>query len=46
MDEWDEDWGEVFAGMGEEWSVIERVLPAGWEEAARRTGALNTGAWI
>jgi len=43
MDEWDEDWGEVFAGIGEDWAVIERVLPAGWEEAARRTGALIRG---
>lgn len=43
MEEWDQDWNEVFAGIGEDWAVIERVLPAGWEEAARRTGALIRG---
>lgn len=40
MDELDADWSEAFAGLGEDWAVIERVLPAGWEAAARQTGAL------
>lgn len=40
MDESDFDWDEAFAGLGEDWEVIERVLPDGWQEAARRTGAL------
>src|ERR1051325_10965925 len=40
MDEGDFDWGEAFEGLGEDWEVIERVLPEGWQEAARRTGAL------
>ena len=37
----DVDWEERFAGLGEDWEVIERVLPDGWQEAARRTGALR-----
>ena len=43
MDEFDGDvhWGEEFAGLYEDWEVIERVLPDGWQEAARRTGALR-----
>jgi len=43
MDELDGaiDWEEEFAGLGEDWEVIERVLPDGWQEAARRTGALR-----
>jgi hypothetical protein len=43
MDEFDGDvdWGEEFAGLDEDWEVIERVLPDGWQEAARRTGALR-----
>jgi hypothetical protein len=40
MDEGDFDWAEVFDGLGEDWEVIERVLPEGWQEAARCTGAL------
>jgi hypothetical protein len=40
MDEGDFDWDEAFGGLGEDWEVIERVLPEGWQEAARRTGAL------
>jgi len=43
MDEvgFDIDWAEQFSGLGEDWDVIERVLPDGWKEAARRTGALR-----
>jgi len=43
MDEFDGDvdWEAQFAGLGEDWEVIERVLPDGWQEAARRTGALR-----
>jgi hypothetical protein len=43
MDEFDGDvdFGEEFAGLDEDWEVIERVLPDGWQEAARRTGALK-----
>ena len=37
----DVDWGGQFAGLDEDWEVIERVLPDGWQEAARRTGALR-----
>jgi hypothetical protein len=40
MEELDGDSGEAFAGFEEDWQVIESVLPAGWEEAAKRTGAL------
>lgn len=40
MDDLDLDWEEVFAGLHEDWEVIESVLPAGWQDAARRTGAL------
>jgi hypothetical protein len=40
MDELDGEWDEVFAGLEEDWQVIESVLPRGWEEAARQTGAL------
>jgi hypothetical protein len=40
MDESDFDWDEAFGGLGEDWQVVERVLPAGWQDAARRTGAL------
>jgi hypothetical protein len=40
MDDLDLDWGEAFAGLHEDWEVIESVLPAGWQDAARRTGAL------
>jgi DDE family transposase len=43
MDEidFDVDWDERFSGLGEDWEVIERVLPEGWQEAARHTGALR-----
>lgn len=37
----DVDWGEQFFGLNEDWEVIERVLPDGWQEAARLTGALR-----
>lgn len=37
----DVDWDEQFCGLDEDWDVIERVLPDGWQEAARRTGALR-----
>jgi hypothetical protein len=40
MDELDLDWEEAFAGLHEDWQVIESVLPAGWQDAARHTGAL------
>jgi hypothetical protein len=40
MDDLDLDWDEAFAGLHEDWGVIESVLPAGWQDAARRTGAL------
>jgi hypothetical protein len=43
MEAWDSDWIEDFGGIGEEWEVIERVLPAGWEDAAKQTGALLRG---
>ena len=43
MNEFDGDviWEDRFDGFGEDWDVIERVLPDGWQEAARRTGALR-----
>ena len=37
----DIDWEERFAGLDEDWEVIARVLPDGWQEAARHTGALR-----
>jgi hypothetical protein len=40
MEEFDWECDEEFAGLKEDWQVIESVLPEGWEEAARRTGAL------
>lgn len=40
MEEIDFDGDEAFASLGEDWEVIERVLPDGWQEAARHTGAL------
>ena len=36
----DFNWEVEFDGLGEEWDVIERVLPEGWQEAARFSGAL------
>lgn len=43
MEELDDDveWDEQFAGLDEDWEVIERVLPEGWQEAARQTGAMR-----
>ncbi|MDN5939685.1 MAG: IS4 family transposase [Salinisphaera sp.] len=41
MTESDIDWDEAFAGLGEDWEVIERVLPDDWQQAARRSGALR-----
>lgn len=40
MEESDFDWDEAFGGLGEDWEVIETVLPEGWQEAAKRAGAL------
>lgn len=40
-DDFDIDWNERFEGLSEDWEVIERVLPDGWQEAARLTGALR-----
>jgi len=40
MEELDWEGDEEFFGLKEDWQVIESVLPEGWEEAARRTGAL------
>lgn len=40
-DDFDLDWDERFEGLSEEWEVIERVLPSGWQQAARETGALR-----
>ena len=37
-DGWSE---EAFAGLGGEWEIVEKVLPEGWREAARHTGALK-----
>lgn len=34
-------WNERFKGLSEDWKVIELVLPEGWQEAARLTGALR-----
>jgi hypothetical protein len=39
--DFDIDWNERFEGLSEDWEVIERVLPDGWQEAARLTGALR-----
>jgi hypothetical protein len=36
----DFNWEVEFDGLGEEWDVIERVLPEGWQEVARFSGAL------
>jgi hypothetical protein len=40
-DEFDVDWGERFEGLSEDWEVVERVLPDGWQQAARQMGALR-----
>jgi hypothetical protein len=33
--------GTDSTGGGEDWEVLRRFLPAGWEEEARRSGALR-----
>ncbi len=38
--DWDADWEGEFSGLVEDWDVVMRVLPDGWQDAARRTGAL------
>lgn len=38
--DWEIDWEGEFSGLVEDWEVVMRVLPDGWQEAARRTGAL------
>jgi hypothetical protein len=35
----EQNWKGTFAGLKEDWSVIEKVLPTGWLEAAQMTGA-------
>lgn len=37
----DKDGDEASAGLDEDWFVIQSLLPPGWEEAARQTGALR-----
>ncbi len=41
MEDIDVDWVEEFSGLKEDWDVIEKILPKGWEEAARQTSALR-----
>jgi hypothetical protein len=43
MEEFDDgvDWVEEFTGLDHDWQAIERVLPQGWQEAARHTGAMR-----
>jgi len=40
MEALDEDFLESLEGLKEDWAVIEKILPAGWEEKARELGAL------
>jgi len=40
-DDFDLDWDQRFEGLSEDWEVIERVLPSGWQHVARQTGALR-----
>lgn len=35
------DWEDAFAGLDEEWGVVEAALPHGWQEAAKQTGAMT-----
>lgn len=40
--DWDGiDWEETFAGLTDEWEVVEAALPHGWQEAAKLTGAMT-----
>lgn len=39
MKELEQNWEKNFAGLKEDWSVLEKVLPIGWFEAAQMTGA-------
>ncbi len=41
MDDLEEDWFETFGGLKDDWQIIERVLPNGWEAAAKDTGAMT-----
>ncbi len=40
-DDFDLDWANRLNGLREDWDVIQTLLPAGWQEQARRTGALR-----
>jgi Transposase DDE domain len=40
MDELESGLNESFAGLGEDWEVVKRALPDGWEAAARETGGM------
>jgi hypothetical protein len=40
-DEFDIDWGAQLEGLTEDWDIVERVLPDGWQAMARSTGALR-----
>ena len=39
MDALDRDWTGNFSGLKEDWEIIEKILPAGWEKKARELGA-------
>ncbi len=39
MKKLEHNWKGTFAGLKEDWSVIEKVLPTGWLEAAQMPGA-------
>lgn len=41
MDDLEEDWGGAFAEIDEDWRIVERILPAGWEAAAKESGAMR-----
>ena len=41
MDDLEEDWGGAFAEIDEDWHIVERILPAGWEAAAKESGAMR-----
>ena len=40
-DDFDLDWDDRLNGLREDWDVISTLLPTGWQEQARRTGALR-----